>query len=156
MATEIILDFASDGEVHMEGKGVIVDAAGKDYDSASSKDWWGTVAPSAPGTAWDALTLPQQDYVLTQLGYTRWDGQVFHKAGEATPYRLSFTQGTDYFNSSITWNTLRDITDPTDTGIPATGTAIKDMSPEQKSLVLAQAGLVEYGHGVLQGRCSGW
>jgi hypothetical protein len=128
-------------------KDAFVDGSGKDYDSAA-KDWWGTVAPAAPGTLWTDLTLPQQDYVLTKLSYTRWDGLVFHKAGAATPYKLTFVQGTgagsDYANSSIIWNTLRDITKPADTGIPVAGTALKDLSSEQKALVLEQAGLVEY------------
>jgi len=93
--------------------------------------------PAAAGTPWDQLTLAQQDRVLSTLGYSRWDGLVYHKADAPQPYRLGFVQGTDYRNSEISWNTLAG-------GIPAAGTALSGMSAEAKALVLAQTGLVEY------------
>jgi hypothetical protein len=138
----------ADRQVYRHTSGDIKDAfvegtgAGADYDALTFA--WGTVVAAAPGTLWTDLTLDQQDIILSVKGYTRWDGLVFHKAGATTPYKLSFVQGTDYTNSAITWNTLRDPSKPDDTGIPVAGTALASLNPEQKALVLEQAGLEEH------------
>ena len=124
--------------VKAEGSGLrVVDGftAGTDYD-VTTLDWAG-VTPPAADAAWGDLALDQQDRVLAVLGYSRWDGLVFHKASAAPDarWRLSFTEGSDYSNASIRWSRV---------DVPAAGTAFDALSAEQQALVLEQAGLQRY------------
>ncbi|MDZ4128746.1 MAG: hypothetical protein U1E02_31925, partial [Hydrogenophaga sp.] len=113
----------------------LVEGATADYDTATFD--WGPLTPAAPGSAWADLNFEQQERLLAQLGFSRWDGLVYHQAGAPTPYRLGFEAGKDFKLDDITWNRV-------DGDIPAAGTALAAMTPAQRTLVLEQAGLVSY------------
>ena len=81
---------------------------GDDYQNSTLN--WGTVTKPADNVGFADLTLAQQERVLLQTGYSRWDGVVYHNAGAASDkqYVLSFEQGTgkDYENSKISWSAV--------------------------------------------------
>ena len=105
--------------------------AGLDYLNTALN--WGSVDKPADNTGFDLLTLAQQNRVLEQLGYQRWDGLVYHDADAAAgkQYKLTFVEGSDYHNADIGWSEV---------AIPADGTAYADMTAEQQFRVRAQTG----------------
>ena len=120
-----------------EGRQVLVTLVqGTDYQNTTLD--WGDLDAPADDAAFEQLDLAQQERVLEQTGYRRFDGVVYHDAEAVKPadsFVLTFEQGTSYLNSTIIWS---------DVDIPEKGTAFEDMTAAQQYRILEQSGYTHY------------
>ncbi|WP_295538365.1 calcium-binding protein, partial [uncultured Pseudacidovorax sp.] len=116
--------------------GTLVEGDGKDYSNADIA--WGNLTRPATGQGFEQLGIEQQNAVLAQLGYARWDGAVYYNATKPVgeQYHLSFKAGTDYTVSGLRW---------ADVARPADHAALSSLTGDQLFRVLDQSGFTSYG-----------